>query len=268
MDRRAAAVLLSLVAAGIAADACVRVPYTGRRTFVLIGFDQELQLGTEAYAEILKSEKVIAAGTHAGIVADVAKGVSRATPSQFRELPWEWKLLDSDMVNAFALPGGKIAVYRGILPVLKTEGGLGAVLGHEAGHVVARHGAERMTGTLMLQMGLALADVSLQNSEAHDVLLGLLGLGAVVGVQLPFSRANELESDYLGGIFMAKAGYDPNEAWRVWERMNDAGSRNDFALFSTHPSNAKRIERLKEEQPTFGKHYAKAKKKKGAGREL
>ncbi len=249
-------------------SACMKVPYTGRKQAVLLSFDQETQLGTDAYAEILKEETVVTSGTLAGQVNTIARAVSRRTPRPYRDLPWEFKLLASESVNAFALPGGKVAVYTGIVPVLANEAGMASVLGHEVGHVVARHSAERMTGTLLLQLGLAAADIGLSNTELHDELMAMLGLGVTVGVVLPFSRANELESDYLGGIFMAKAGLDPKESWAVWERMTELGGDNPLPLLSTHPSNSKRIQRLKEELPTFEKYYKASKNQQGRGATL
>ncbi len=263
----AAGVLGVVLALGF--SACMKVPYTGRKQAVLLSFDQEVQLGSDAYAEILKEEKAVTTGKLADQVSRIARAVSRTTPKLYRALPWEFTLIDSPSVNAFALPGGKVAVYTGITPVLANEAGLASVLGHEVGHVVARHSGERMTGTLLLQLGLAAADIGLSNSELHDQLMGLLGLGATVGVVLPFSRANELESDYLGGIFMAKAGLDPKESWEVWERMTVlSGGDNPLPLLSTHPSNSKRIERLKEELPTFEKYYKASKNQQGRGAAL
>ena len=233
-----------------------------------MSLESEASLGAEAFTEILAAEKVIPTGELHSQVSQVARGVSRRAPAPFNKLPWEFKLIDSDSVNAFALPGGKVGVYTGILPVLKNEAGLGSVLGHEVGHVVARHSAERITGMMALQTALAVADIGLSNTELHDELMGLLGLGATIGVVLPFSRANELESDYLGGIFMAKDGLDPRESWAVWERMTALGGDSPIAIFSTHPSNSKRIQRLKDELPTFEKYYRKAKTKKGRGKDL
>ncbi len=258
-----AAVVVALVFA-----ACNRVPYTNRRNVILIDWSSELQLGADAYKEIVGKEKTVASGKNARIVARVGEQLRRTTPRQFRGLDWEFRLLESGDVNAFALPGGKVAVYNGIVPILDNEGGMAAVVGHEIGHAVARHGAERVSGMMILQLGLSVADVGLSNSEIHDQLMGLLGLGATVGAILPFSRANELEADYLGGIFMARAGYDPEESANVWRRMSAKYGDNPFAFLSTHPSNAKRIQRLEEEMPTFKKHHRRAKKKRGTGSEL
>ena len=249
-------------------SACQKVPYTGRNQVVAMSLDSEASLGAEAFTEILAAEQLIPSGELHRQVVGVASGVAGHAPAPFNKLDWDFQLIDSESVNAFALPGGKVGVYTGILPVLSNEGGLSSVMGHEVGHVVARHSAERITGMLALQTALTAADIGLSNTELHDELMGLLGLGAMVGVVLPFSRANELESDYLGGIFMAKDGYDPSESWKVWERMSALGGDAPIAIFSTHPSNTKRIQRLKEEMPTFQKHYRGAKIKKGRGAEL
>lgn len=266
-SRRVAA-LCALLLSSLWLQACFKVPYTGRKTVLLISFDDEVQLGAQAYKEILAEAKVVAGGKQADTVARIGKELSKVTPESFRKLKWEFKLVESKDMNAFCLPGGKVAVYTGILPVMATEAGLAAVVGHEIGHAVARHGAERISGGMMLQLGLSIADVSLANSEMHDQLMGLLGLGTTVGVVLPFSRAHELEADYLGAVFMAKAGYDPKESVEVWERMTTIAGGNELAFLSTHPSNRKRIERLTEEMATFQKLYRKAKKKKGVGGKL
>jgi metalloendopeptidase OMA1, mitochondrial len=250
------------------AAACATVPYTGRKALVLLPFSSEIQLGADAYTEILASEKIVESGRKAKTVQVVGNRIARRTPGQWRSLDWEFKLVKSESVNAFCLPGGKVAVYEGILPAMKNEGGMAAVLGHEAGHAVARHGAERISGTMLLQLGLAVADVSLSSTEYHDDIMGMLGLGAMVGVVLPFSRANELEADFLGGVLMAKAGYDPRESVEVWRRMSNMYGDQVTAIFSTHPTNRKRIERLEEDQPVFQKYYKRAKKKRGRGPEL
>jgi predicted Zn-dependent protease len=267
-SRSLAAAIAFAVTLTLAAGACNRVPYTGRRSVVLLPFSSELELGAQAYKEILADETIITEGDQAKAVRVVGRRIARRTPSNFRNLDWEFRLIKSDSINAFCLPGGKVAVYQGILPAMKTEAGLAAVLGHEAGHAVARHGAERISGTMLLNLGLAVADITLSDSEHHDGILAMLGLGASLGVVLPFSRANELEADYLGGIFMAKAGYDPRESVGVWERMSSMYGDQPVAIFSTHPTNRKRIERLSEEMPTFMRYYKRAKKQYGEGTTL
>lgn len=161
---------------------------------------------------MLASERPIAKSAQKSQVVVTGQRVARTTPAAWRNLDWEFALLESESVNAFALPGGKVAVYEGILPIMANEAGLASVLGHEVGHVIARHGAERIGGTMMLQLGLAAADIGLSNTAVHQELMGMLGLGATIGVVLPFSRANELEADLIGGVLMARAGYDPRES--------------------------------------------------------
>jgi metalloendopeptidase OMA1, mitochondrial len=261
--------MMGLLAAVMLLAGCQKVPYTGRDHAILVPWETELQLGADAYLEVLKDETIVKTGRGAETVERVGKRVSRRTPARWRSLDWEYKLLKSDSVNAFCLPGGKIAVYKGILPAMGNEAGMAAVLGHEAAHAVAQHGAERISGTMMLQLGLGAASIALGGAGAdaalHDELMSLLGLGATVGVVLPFSRANELESDYIGGLLMAKAGYDPNESVGVWTRMTEQYGDNPVAFLSTHPSNSKRIERLTEEMPAFRKLYKAAKSKHGKG---
>lgn len=258
--------LLGVVVLG---SACSKVPYTGRQRAILVPWETEIQLGADAYREVLSAEKVVSSGENKDTVVRVGERVRKRTPSKWRKLDWSFSLIHADTVNAFALPGGKVAIYEGILPIMKTEAGMAAVVGHEAAHVVAQHGAERIGGTMMLQLGLGVASIALGGAGAdpamHDQLMGLLGLGATVGVVLPFSRANELESDHIGAIFMAKAGYDPREAPQIWERMTATFGASPPAFMSTHPSNAKRIERLNEEMPGYMKYYNKLKKKRGRG---
>lgn len=265
--RQVAALCATLLCA-LALQACFKVPYTGRKHVVLISFDDEVKLGADAYKESLAGARLLTSGKQADTVSRIGKELARTTPEQFRKLKWEFKLVDAPDINAFCLPGGKVAVYSGILPIMSTEAGLAAVVGHEIGHAVARHGAERISGGMLLQLGLSIADVSLGNSEMHDQLMAMMGLGATVGVVLPFSRAHELEADYLGAVFMAKAGYDPKESVAVWERMTELAGGNELAFFSTHPSNRKRIERLTEDMATFQKLYKKARKKHGVGGKL
>ncbi len=261
--------LLGLLVLG---SACSKVPYTGRSHAILVPWETEIQLGADAYAEALASETVLKSGGNTSVVQRVGERIRKKTPAKWRKLKWRFSLIESDTVNAFALPGGKVAVYQGILPVMQNEAGMAAVVGHEAAHVIAQHGAERISGTLMLQLGLGAASIALGGAGAdpglHDQLMGLLGLGATVGVVLPFSRANELESDHIGAIFMAKAGYDPREAPKIWERMSAKYGDSPVAFLSTHPRNSKRIERLNEEMPGYMKYYNKARRKHGRGADL
>lgn len=165
-------------------------------------------------------------------------------------------------MNAFALPGGKIAVYTGIFPVAKNEAGLAAILGHEVVHALARHGAERMSQGLVAQLLLTGADVALAGGGAgagtRQAVMQALGLGTQVGVLLPFSREHESEADYIGLLLAAQAGYDPREAVHVWERMERAGGAQPPEFLSTHPSHGTRIENLQSWMAEALDEYKKA----------
>ena len=171
---------------------------------------------------------------------------------------WEFNLVNSPEANAWCMPGGKVVVYSGLLPVTKDEAGLAFVMGHEIAHAVARHGNERMSQTLLAQTGSLALDVALSNkpNETKSLLMAAYGAGAQVGVLLPFSRLHETEADKLGMIFMAMAGYDPNVAPQVWERMIKLSSgAKPPELLSTHPADQTRIQNLKKYVPTAMKYY-------------
>ena len=166
----------------------------------------------------------------------------------------------SPQVNAFCLPGGKIVVYTGILPLTQTEGALAAVMGHEMAHAVARHGSQRLLRTSLAQTFLVGANFSMGNldPQQRQMLMAALGAGAQYGVLLPFSREHETEADELGLIYMARAGFDPHEAISFWERMSKAGGAQPPAYLSTHPSHSRRIQDLEAFMPRAMQEYEKA----------
>jgi predicted Zn-dependent protease len=170
---------------------------------------------------------------------------------------WEFNLVQDDLVNAWCMPGGKVVVYTGILPYTKTEAGLAAVMGHEVAHAIARHGNERMSQQLALQMGGVALDVAMMNqpNETRALFQSAYGFGAGVGVVLPFSRKHELEADKLGLFFMAKAGYDPKEAIDFWKRMAALGGEKPPQWLSTHPSDETRVTELTRALPEAMKYY-------------
>lgn len=183
-----------------------------------------------------------------------------ATAQQFN---WDVIVIKDDKTpNAFAMPGGKIAVYTGIFPVAKNEAGLAAILGHEVIHALARHGAERMSQGLVAQLLLGGARIALpsrsMNPQAYQSIMQALGLGAQVGVLLPFSRQHESEADYIGLLLAAQAGYDPKEAVRVWERMEKTGGGQPLEFLSSHPSHGTRIQQLQEWMPEALSYYQQA----------
>jgi predicted Zn-dependent protease len=169
---------------------------------------------------------------------------------------WEFNVVKEDAVNAWCMPGGKVVVYTGILPVTQDEGSLAVVMGHEIAHAIARHGNERMSQGLALQLGGLAISVALSEKPAltQNVFLQSYGIGSQLGI-LAYSRSHEIEADKLGLVFMAMAGYDPQSAIGFWERMSEAGGQAPPELLSTHPSDETRISTLREFMPEAMKYY-------------
>jgi predicted Zn-dependent protease len=250
-----AAVLLSVAG-------CETNPYTGRSQLLMMPVSEEIQLGAQAYAQVKNDPKVKISQDPREVepVKRVAQRVIEAAKqSKYAEMAkqfqWEVTVIKDDKtMNAFALPGGKIAVYTGIFPVAKNEAGLAAVIGHEVVHALARHGAERMSQNIVAQVGLQAATIALGASGGSPLLsqgaMAALGAGVQVGVLLPFSRAHESEADYIGLLLAAQAGYDPREAPRLWERMEQlSGGTSPSEFLSTHPSHGTRIQQLQKWMP-------------------
>ncbi len=247
-------------------SACVTVPHTQRRALNLISVERELALGEEAYKSILSQSRLAESPRWLEILRRAGHRI--ASVSDMPSLKWEFNLIQSDQMNAFCLPGGKVAVYTGIMPIARNEAGIAAILGHEVAHAVARHAAERMSQALLLQLGLGLADISLKDNRYRDIILASLGVGSTVGVLLPYSRKHEREADEIGILYMAKAGYDPTEAVRVWERFSRAESTQRPEFLSTHPTAPSRIEALKQMLPRARYEYERASERRGLGEPL
>jgi predicted Zn-dependent protease len=250
----------------IAVQSCATVPHTQRRALILISPEQEAAIGEEAYREVLSQEKMSANKKWVLIVDRVGRNLARVCDKP--NMAWEFKLIESKQMNAFCLPGGKVAVYTGIMKVAKNEAGLAAIMGHEIAHAIARHGAERMTQVLLVNMGMSLADVSLKNSQHRDVILAAIGAGANLGVLLPYSRKHETEADHIGTIYMARAGYDPNEAVTLWERFAEAEQARVPAFLSTHPASRERAEALRTIAQRAMADYRKVAEPYGKGESL
>ncbi len=243
---------------------CVTTPVTGRRSLVLIPFEKEVALGEEAYREILKKEKISQDPQLTQIVERVGRQLAAVSPMS--NLEWEFTLIDSEKKNAFALPGGKVAIFTGILPVCANEAGLAAVMGHEIAHAIARHGAQRMSQTLLITGLLAVTSTTLSDKKNKDTIMAALGVGTMVGLTLPFSRSNESEADEIGLTLMAKAGYDPREAERFWSRFNKMKQGSSPPeILSTHPTDATRIEDIRRLLPKADRIYRKNPLKHGLG---
>ena len=226
--------------------ACATVPLTGRSQLLLLPQSEEMRMGLLSYQEILTKEKISADPALNTLVRRVGQRIAAATAKT--DFQWEFKVIESDKVNAFCLPGGKVAVYTGILPVTRDEAGLAAVMGHEVAHAIARHGGERVSQGLLLQLGLATVAAAMSNKDPETVqtVTGLLGAGATLGIILPFSRNHESEADRLGLTYMARAGYDPRSARDFWVRMTEAskGRPKPPEFLSTHPSDETRIRQI------------------------
>lgn len=251
------ALAAALVAVGVVA-ACETVPYTGRSQLQFMSLDQESQLGAQAYQQTLAKARLSSDAAASETVTRVGSRIAAVTGHP--EYKWEYRLIQDDkQVNAFALPGGKVAVYTGILPITRDDNGLAAVLGHEIGHVIARHGGERVSQQMLVNVGLetTMAALSRGNPATVQAVASLLGAGATVGVLLPWSRAQESEADHLGLILMAKAGYDPHAARDLWVRMAAASqaSGKPPEFLSTHPSEPTRIQQIEVWMPEAMRYY-------------
>lgn len=236
-------------------------PLTGRSTRVGLSRQQEENLGLQAYQEVLTTEHVIGSGATCEQVRSVARRLAAATGPEAQGFNWQVSLVDSSQQNAFCLPGGKIVVYTGILPIAKTDAGLATVMGHEMSHATLHHGAQRALRQNLTQTLLAGAQASLTNMDYDQqrAVMGALGAGAKYGVLLPFSRDHESEADEMGLFYMARAGFDPQEALAFWRRMSEETSGGQPPEFmSTHPSHGTRIARLQALLPRAQEEYQKA----------
>jgi predicted Zn-dependent protease len=248
MLRRRTQNLFLAVVALVGLGSCASLPGSDDKKLMLISRSQEKQMGEDAFNEIKQKEKISRNKRWNEILQRVGKRIAAQAPVS--DFAWEFVLIESKEMNAFCLPGGKVAFYEGIFPILENEAAMAVVMGHEVAHAVMRHGAQRVSQGLATQAGLILVDLTvLQKSENRGLILAGLGLGAQVGVMLPFSRSHETESDDIGLKYAAAAGYDPAEGARFWERFAKAGSGGSVPTFlSTHPSSASRIQHLKELQ--------------------
>lgn len=245
---------------------CSTVPLTNRKQLNLIPSGQMLSMSFEQYAQVKKESKLSTNQKDVAMIKNVGARISKAAEAFLREkgismkFQWEFILLEDDkMVNAWCMPGGKVAFYTGILPYTKTATGVAVVMGHEVAHALAKHGNERMSQGLLVQLGGAtLAKALEKKPEAtKNLYMQAFGLGAQVGILLPYSRKHESEADHIGLILMAKAGYNPNEAVQFWERMSQAGGAAPPEFLSTHPANKTRINALKGHLPEAMKYYKK-----------
>lgn len=247
---------------------CSQVVLTGRKQLLLVSDTEVLAMSATAYKQFIDSVPASKNTTQTTLVKNVGKNIAAAVEGYLKSkgleadlatLKWEFHLVRDTSVNAFCMPGGKVVFYEGIIPVARNEAGLAVVMGHEIAHAVAKHSNERMSHQMLAQYGSGIAGLALSNKSAalQQTIGTLYGLGANVGFMLPYSRKHEYEADKLGLIFMAMAGYDPNEAVAFWERMsaNKKGSVQEF--MSTHPSDDNRIAQMKAVLPEAMSYYKK-----------
>ena len=250
--RRLDLLLLVLVAG------CVQAPYTRRSQLILVSQEEEAKLGAQAFQQVLKKSKIDTQGQVVQPVEDVGRRLERV--AERPDYQWRFVVIDDPKtVNAFALPGGKVAVYTGIFPVARTTTGLAVVLGHEISHVLARHGAERMSQGLVTQAGGSILGGILGGGPSANAVMAAYGLGAQLGVLLPYSRTQESEADHIGLLLMARAGYDPREAVAFWGRMEHGASGGSPPEFmSTHPSSGTREQQIRAWLPEALRYYEAA----------
>jgi predicted Zn-dependent protease len=237
-------------------------PETGRKSHVGLSSQQEAALGLQSYQEVLSQAQTIDQGPELNMVKRVASRLAAATGKAGADFQWQVALIQNPQVNAFCLPGGKIVVYTGILPVAEREAALATVLGHEMAHATSRHGSQRvleqnLAQTAMTGVAMSLSDMDYDKQRA---VMGALGAGAQYGVLMPFSRKHESEADEVGLIYMARAGYDPRESISFWQRMEHAGGSQPPEFLSSHPSHGTRIQQLEAEMPKAMEEYNKSPK--------
>lgn len=257
--------LLLTCALAWSAPSCNTLDATGRTQVNFFSIESEMSMGAQAYDEMLAGEPIVTRGADAEMVERIGKRVAAVAeemyPNPAELFDWEFKLIRADdTINAWALPGGKCAVYTGLLSVTQSEDALAVVMGHEVAHALLRHGGERMSHNALFSAAIAGTSIALreQPPQKQRAILGALGVGGTVGVMLPFSRSHESEADEVGLKLAAAAGYDPRAAIPLWQRMGAAGGAKPPEFLSTHPAEETRIQRLQKIMPEAMELYRAA----------
>lgn len=248
---------------------CSSVPLTGRKQVLLVSDQDVLSSSLTQYSDYIKTAKKSTNKAQTAMVVRVGKNIAAATEAylkangmgdEVKNFSWEFNLVKDPQVNAFCMPGGKIVVYEGLMPLVSSDDELAVVLGHEVAHAVAKHSNERMSQQLMAQYGAALLGAAVSNKSAavQQVANTVYGVGAQYGVMLPFSRKHESEADYMGLVLMTIAGYNPDVAVNFWQKMSNSSKGGSTPeLMSTHPSDARRIADIQKELPAIKAKYGK-----------
>jgi predicted Zn-dependent protease len=235
---------------------CGQNPFTGKSTLALVPNSQIIPMSFKQYNQVLEESKVIKEGDQAQMIQRVGLRIANASerwlikngyPDYTDNYKWEFNLIEDDQVNAWAMPGGKIVFYTGILPIAKNEAGVATIMGHEVAHALANHGQQRMSAGQIQQTVGAVGSIALGNEDqqTQELFTTAYGIGSQIGIMLPFSRNHETEADKIGIKLMAIAGYDPDEAAELWKRMKEySGGAGPPQFLSTHPSTDERINNL------------------------
>ncbi len=265
-SRSSRVLLLVTLAAVVLVAACATVPITGRRQLSLIPASEMHSMSYQQYDEVIQASALSTDAEQTAMVKRVGARIQDAVERYMAQqglsghlegYAWEFNLIESDQVNAWCMPGGKVAFYTGILPLCEGETGVAVVMGHEIAHAIAEHGGERMSQGLLTQLGgVALNEaLSSKPEQTRELWMTAFAVGSQYGAMLPFSRLHESEADHMGLVFMAMAGYDPREAPVFWERMAAGGGQKPPEFLSTHPSDATRVRKLQEAMPEALRYY-------------
>ncbi len=233
---------------------CATNPFTGKKTLALVSNNQLFPTAFAQYDQFLSENNVVKGTSDAEMIQRVGQRIAVAAErwldangyqGYLKDYKWEYNLVNDKTVNAWCMPGGKIVFYTGILPIAQNETGIAAIMGHEVAHALANHGQQRMSAGMLQQLGAVAGNVAIKDQQSRDIFNQAYGVGSQVGVMLPFSRSHETQSDEIGIILMAIAGYNPDEAAELWKRMQaNSGGEAPPQFLSTHPSNESRINNL------------------------
>jgi len=235
---------------------CATNPFTGKKTLALVPNSELFPTAFAQYDQFLTENNVVTGTADAEMIKRVGQRIAVAAErwldanghqGYLKDYKWEYNLVNDKTVNAWCMPGGKIVFYTGILPIAQNETGIAAIMGHEVAHALANHGQQRMSAGMLQQLGAVAGNVAIKDQQNRDIFNQAYGVGSQVGVMLPFSRSHETQSDEIGIILMAIAGYNPDEASELWKRMKaNSGGQAPPEFLSTHPSNDSRINNLQQ----------------------
>ncbi len=259
MQFKSGVVFVAFLFTVVLVSSCSQSP-TGRSQLKLYSSKQMDSMGVNAFSELKQNTPITGNSIYNAEVNCIATAMTPHIPNSHAANQWEYVVFDDPQINAFALPGGKVGVYAGLIELAQNSAQLAAVIGHEIGHVIAEHSNERLSGDTMIAQGLKLASELLNQNEVSnsDSIMAGLGLGAQMGLKLPFSRTHESEADIIGLELMAKAGFDPRQAIVLWQLMdNQNGGNRQPEFLSTHPSPSTRIENMSQYMPIALKIYEK-----------